>query len=771
MEPVYIDLHIHTSENPNQLNQNYDITTLINRIEQYANKSEYIISFTDHNTINKSVYTKAIKEVKNILLGTELHIEYEKSKKPYHCHMFFNIDEITPSIIDDINAILNKLYPNKVIEKGMENIPHIEDIIREFDRYDFLLLPHGGQSHSTFDTSIPKESRFDTAMERSIYYNQFDGFTARSNEGLEKTLGYFKKLGIREFVNLLTCTDNYNPLHYPDSKNKDAEPFVATWMLALPTFNGLRLSLSESSRLVYGRKPKSWIEHIGKVRLNNELIDIDIVLTPGLNVVIGGSSSGKTLLVDSIYRKTISNFAGSAYAQFGVENILVSNPSRITPHYINQNYIIELIKEKSEKGIEDIEIIRSLFPGDRELVDSVRKNLATFKADLIAFIQSVAAIESIEKELSHIPELSRLIINKEISENYIKKLIPSQGQIDLMDYPESLFDTHMENIEAIDDFLDSMVFTSNDKTAIQNIKKKLKEAYKVSNFEKRLRSIIVKNKEYYDSLVSSEDQQIHSRRKNFELLIKQITQYLKNYAVFREKLLSLSKYQITCKTQEITVMGHRLYIENNIQVTKKTLLEIMNKYLRTECKIEEDLNNIDPVALFETNFKKQVPKVHGYDDFALRVYREFESSNKSKYRILTKEGKDFNDLSAGWKTSILLDLMLGYEEDSAPLIIDQPEDNLATDYINHGLIEAIKATKKRRQIILVSHNATIPMLGDAQNVIVCKSNGKIVIRSNRLEGFLNKKSIVDYVAEITDGGKPSIKKRVKKYNLKQFRED
>jgi len=63
------------------------------------------------------------------------------------------------------------------------------------------------------------------------------------------------------------------------------------------------------------------------------------------------------------------------------------------------------------------------------------------------------------------------------------------------------------------------------------------------------------------------------------------------------------------------------------------------------------------------------------------------------------------------------------------------------------------------------------MLGDAQNVIVCKSNGKIVIRSNRLEGFLNKKSIVDYVAEITDGGKPSIKKRVKKYNLKQFRED
>jgi hypothetical protein len=61
------------------------------------------------------------------------------------------------------------------------------------------------------------------------------------------------------------------------------------------------------------------------------------------------------------------------------------------------------------------------------------------------------------------------------------------------------------------------------------------------------------------------------------------------------------------------------------------------------------------------------------------------------------------------------------------------------------------------------------MLGDAQNVIVCQNNGQIIIRSNMLEGFLNNKSIVDFIAEITDGGKASIKKRVKKYNLKQYK--
>ena len=84
----------------------------------------------------------------------------------------------------------------------------------------------------------------------NVYYNQFDGFTARSNEGLEQTNEYFKKLGIAEFINLLTCSDNYSPSAYPATKSKDANEFVPTWMFAEPTFDGLRLSLSESSSVM-----------------------------------------------------------------------------------------------------------------------------------------------------------------------------------------------------------------------------------------------------------------------------------------------------------------------------------------------------------------------------------------------------------------------------------------------------------------------------------------------------------------------------------------
>ena len=56
MEAIYVDLHIHTSENADNLNKNYNIDELIKKIKQKAQGRKALISLTDHNTINKDVY-------------------------------------------------------------------------------------------------------------------------------------------------------------------------------------------------------------------------------------------------------------------------------------------------------------------------------------------------------------------------------------------------------------------------------------------------------------------------------------------------------------------------------------------------------------------------------------------------------------------------------------------------------------------------------------------------------------------------------------------
>ena len=105
-------------------------------------------------------------------------------------------------------------------------------------------------------------------------------------------------------------------------------------MFSEPTFEGFRLSLSEKTRLVYSQqKPESWSENIDCVKYSNEKLDIDVHFSSGLNVVIGGSSSGKTLLVDSIWRKLAhENFETSHYKEFGVENINITELSQVNIH-------------------------------------------------------------------------------------------------------------------------------------------------------------------------------------------------------------------------------------------------------------------------------------------------------------------------------------------------------------------------------------------------------------------------------------------------------
>ena len=181
------------------------------------------------------------------------------------------MEQIDATSIDGVNTILDELYPKKEVADA-DVIPKLEDILNGFDSYEFVLLPHGGQSHSTFNKSIPEGAKFDNTLERNIYYNHFDGFTARSDARLEIALDYLGSMGMNEFVNLITASDNYAPNNYPNAKDPKAPPFKKTWMLALPTFNGLRLSLSEFSRLKYGEKPDSWAEFIEHVSLRMKIL-------------------------------------------------------------------------------------------------------------------------------------------------------------------------------------------------------------------------------------------------------------------------------------------------------------------------------------------------------------------------------------------------------------------------------------------------------------------------------------------------------------------
>lgn len=770
MEPIYVDIHIHTSENPDNLNTNYNVNTLFSKVNEIGKGAKCLISLTDHNTINKDVYIKAINilpENIKLLIGVELHIKNYQKAPAYHCHIIFK-NTISAEVIDDLNGILNVLYPNKHVEKKDTTLPTLEVIIKHFDNYEFILLPHGGQSHATFDTSIPHGVKFDTTIERSIYYNQFEGYTARSKDGLDTTIDYFKRLGINDFVNLVTCTDNYNPDFYPQAKDPLAAPHIPTWMFAESSFDGLRLSLSESSRFVYSQeKPSIWSETIKSVMLVNERIEIDVKFSPGLNVIIGGSSSGKTLLVDSIAKKLANDsFEESNYKQYDVKNIDIINPSGFCPHYISQNYIMKVVNIDTSDKIEDIDIIKRLFPVDINFQHQVNEAMGKFKTDISALISSVALLEDIESQLYSIPNVGAIYTINDTAKNIIKPLEPDNISLNKIGYNNQDYKNHVNILEEIKDLILRNPFADIDINYIELIKNELKKLYKIGVAGDNVSNVIKRECKKYDEELRENNQKDQTKVQQQSKLLELIKQYIIEKRKFNLLLDKISKYDVSAKSRETISMNHKLYIQNRFSLSKQKIIDVFNYYLKTTIQSYE---SIIPQLLYKTNYKQR-PKVDGYDDFVNKIYNKMYEENKTLYKITTKDNIDFDSLSAGWKTSVLLDLIFGATDDIAPIIIDQPEDNLATNYINEGLVNAIKQVKNKKQIILVSHNATIPMMADAQTIIYCENvDNKITIRSAPLEGYIGEKSVLDLIATITDGGKSSIKKRVKKYNLKRFK--
>lgn len=119
--------------------------------------------------------------------------------------------------------------------------------------------------------------------------------------------------------------------------------------------------------------------------------------------------------------------------------------------------------------------------------------------------------------------------------------------------------------------------------------------------------------------------------------------------------------------------------------------------------------------------------------------------------------KDAASLSSGQKCTALLPLLMARRD--TPLIIDQPEDNLDNHFIFESVVDVIRRLKSRRQMLFVTHNANIPVLGEADLVIVLDSDG----RSGRVVKAGTLDECRDEIIDLLEGGRTAFEMRRKRY--------
>ncbi|KZE42065.1 TrlF family AAA-like ATPase [Microbacterium sp. T32] len=134
------------------------------------------------------------------------------------------------------------------------------------------------------------------------------------------------------------------------------------------------------------------------------------------------------------------------------------------------------------------------------------------------------------------------------------------------------------------------------------------------------------------------------------------------------------------------------------------------------------------------------------------------------------DGVDIEQLSPGTRGIVLLLLYLAIDQsDDRPLIIDQPEENLDPKSIFDELVGRFVETRRRRQIIIVTHNANLVVNTDADQVIIAGAGAHVpggLPTLSYLSGGLENPKVRDEVCEILEGGKPAFEERAKRLRIR-----
>ena len=96
-----------------------------------------------------------------------------------------------------------------------------------------------------------------------------------------------------------------------------------------------------------------------------------------------------------------------------------------------------------------------------------------------------------------------------------------------------------------------------------------------------------------------------------------------------------------------------------------------------------------------------------------------------------------------------------------PLIIDQPEDDLDNRYIYEEMVKVLATICESRQVIVATHNANIPILGDAEMILAfdaTSERGRVLC-----SGGLEQPEVAEHAREILEGGEAAFQARYRRY--------
>lgn len=304
----------------------------------------------------------------------------------------------------------------------------------------------------------------------------------------------------------------------------------------------------------------------------------------------------------------------------------------------------------------------------------------------------------------------------------------------------------------------------------------------VSYYQERLKKLLVKSKQLQE--LSKERSELIKKRKevkdkifyNRKVFADRVNENLKNAV---DGFFVTIKYEQGKYSPQFEESIKGLMDWRTIQVPRsKYLAEVLSPLEFTDSVKRKNLDSLKPVKdsdgkkIFSDNeiarILNRTTENHNYEDLESVAFEDKPSIIVTKLITLdngeTKRvSRNLSQLSLGQQQSILLAILL-QSRSKVPLIIDQPEDNLDSEFIYKTIVATLRRIKETRQVIIVTHNPNIAVLGDAELILPLKSTNMKSLIMKR--GSIDRHETRELSCEILEGGKQAFIRRKEIYGIK-----
>lgn len=206
-------------------------------------------------------------------------------------------------------------------------------------------------------------------------------------------------------------------------------------------------------------------------------------------------------------------------------------------------------------------------------------------------------------------------------------------------------------------------------------------------------------------------------------------------------------------------------------IKRYSLLDFVNKCKKDGKEIITDKNQFEVIEQINNMIFSKYNVEHHLKKYCVDYLEcieqfnlKFDITSNSMNRNNKPNFKYVQQLSLGQKVVAMLSFILSIShinQDFRPLLIDQPEDNLDSQYIYENLVKQLRKMKEKRQIIIATHNATIVTNAMADKVCVMDSDG--VHGWINTSGYPGTKRIKNAIINYLEGGAESFKHKEKIY--------